>query len=156
MPYLAGERFPVMDPKIRGACVGIGAETSPAQLARACLEGVAFSIRQGLEALNAGEIRKISLVGGGAKTELWRQIFADVLQRPVAVPKESSEYLPSAALCAAVFIDQRLETSYESFLATLPDAGELVYEPSQGSRTVMEAQYQRYRKLYPALKSLFS
>ncbi|MDR2160389.1 MAG: hypothetical protein LBP23_10030, partial [Treponema sp.] len=98
LPYLSGERFPVMDPKIRGACIGIDNETTRSQMARACLEGVAFSIRQGLETISRDKAKKIILTGGGAKTPVWRQILADVLHSSVTQNEDGSEYLPSIAL----------------------------------------------------------
>jgi xylulokinase len=154
LPYLSGERFPVMDPKIRGAYVGLGNETGPAQMARACLEGVAFSIRQGLQAIGPGGAEKISLIGGGARTPVWRQILADALQSPITVLGDHSEYLPSVALAAAVFIDQGLAETYEEFAASLGDPREnRRYVPAAAE--IMDAQYRRYLKLYPALRGLF-
>ncbi|MDR1374358.1 MAG: hypothetical protein LBJ24_05235 [Treponema sp.] len=154
LPYLAGERFPVMDPRIRGAYIGISHETGPAQMTRACLEGVAFSIRQGLEAMAPGETpQKISLIGGGAKTLLWRQILADVLQSPVTVAEESSEYLPCIALAAAVFTAQGLEASYESYMASLKEGKVLHYEPGPPA-AALDAQYRRYLKIYPTVKGI--
>ena len=64
LPYLVGERFPVLDPDVRGAFVGLSPQTGPADLARACLEGVACSIRQGLEKLDTAP-EAVSLIGGG-------------------------------------------------------------------------------------------
>ena len=155
LPYLSGERFPVMDAKIRGAFIGLSNNTTKAQMARACLEGVAFSIRQGLEAISSEKPKKISVVGGGAKTPVWRQILADVLGMPIIVPTDSSEYLPSVVLSSAVFIDQGLEDSYDSFLVSLPASRELIYHPSTSSR-LMDEQYRKYLKVYPAIKELFS
>jgi xylulokinase len=156
LPYLSGERFPVMDTNIRGAYIGIGNETTKTQMARACLEGAAFSIRQGLEAISSAKPQKISFVGGGAKTAVWRQILADVLGTPVSVPAASSEYLPSIALTSAVFIDQGLADDYNPCVAELAGGGELVYQPSSASRALMDEQYRRYVKVYPALKELFA
>jgi xylulokinase len=154
LPYLSGERFPVLDAKTRGAFIGLTNETSKANMVRACLEGVAFSIRQGLEAISSEKPRKISLVGGGAKTPVWRQILSDILGMPITVMTDSSEYLPSIVLSSAVFIDQGLEDSYESFLASLPVLGEIIYRPSSSSQ-LMNEQYQKYLKVYPAIKELF-
>jgi xylulokinase len=154
LPYLCGERFPVMDANIRGAYIGLSNETTKAQMARSCLEGVAFSIRQGLEAISPEPPKKISLVGGGAKTQVWRQILADVLGTTISVPN-SSEYLPAIALSSAVFIDQGMESGYNSFIASLPIAGELTYRPIPASQRLMEEQYRKYLKLYPAIRELF-
>ncbi|MDR1618728.1 MAG: hypothetical protein LBS06_06750 [Treponema sp.] len=156
LPYLSGERFPVMDPKIRGVYIGIDNETTKARMARACLEGVAFSIRQGLETISQERARKINLTGGGAKTPAWRQILADVLRSPVTLSDGSSEYLPSAALSGSVFIDQGLAGSHEEFAASLRDPRTtLKYEPVESSAEYLETQYRRYLKIYPAVKGLF-
>ena len=155
LPYLSGERFPIMDARIRGAFIGLNNETTNAQMVLSCLEGVAFSIRQGFEAMSSEKPKKISLVGGGAKTNVWRQIMADVLGTPITVLANSSEYLPSIALSSVVFIDQGLEKSYISFLASLPATDEFIYDPSPSSQQLMNEQYCRYLKVYPAIKELF-
>lgn len=67
LPYITGERFPVIDPDIRGAYYGITPDTSAEDLTRACLEGVAFSVRQGLELIDC-EVKSVSLIGGGCKS----------------------------------------------------------------------------------------
>ena len=77
LPYLVGERFPVMNPNIRGAYVGLDPDTTKADMMRAALEGVAFSIRQGMESFDA-KPTEISLIGGGARENAWCQILADV------------------------------------------------------------------------------
>ncbi|MDR1899268.1 MAG: hypothetical protein LBQ55_04595 [Treponema sp.] len=155
LPYLSGERFPVMDPKIKGAYIGINNETTKAQMARACLEGVAFSIRQGLEAISPDKAQKISLSGGGVKTPVWRQILADVLHSPVTLSGDS-EYLPSIALSGSVFIDQGLTDSHEDFIASLQDTQRtLRYDPSERSAEDFNTQYKRYLRIYPAIKNLF-
>ncbi len=82
LPYLVGgERFPVMNPNIRGAYVGLDPDTAKADMMRAALEGVAFSIRQGMESFDA-KPTEISLIGGGARENAWCQILADVLSIP--------------------------------------------------------------------------
>jgi xylulokinase len=154
LPYLSGERFPVMDAKIRGAYIGLTNETTKADMARACLEGVAFSIRQGLEAISSEKPKKVSLVGGGAKTLLWRQILADALQCPITVPEDRSEYLPSIALAAAVFIDQGLAETYDSFIASLGTGEGITYQPAQASAALMSKNYERYRNIYTRIRDI--
>ncbi|MDR0760478.1 MAG: hypothetical protein LBF74_10290 [Treponema sp.] len=156
LPYLSGERFPVMDPKIRGAFIGIDNETTRSQMARACLEGVAFSIRQGLETISRDSVKTIRLTGGGAKTPVWRQILADVLHSSITQSGGDSEYLPSIALSGSVFISRGLAVSHEDFAASLQDSKKaLRYDPSISSAEYLDAQYQRYLKIYPAIKNLF-
>jgi xylulokinase len=145
-----------MDPKIKGAYIGIDNETTKAQMARACLEGVAFSIRQGLETISPKKAQKIHLSGGGAKTPVWRQILADVLHSSVTLPGDSAEYLPSAALSGSVFIDQGLAGSYDDFVLSLLEAQNTFhYDPTDPAAENLDAQYRRYLKLYPAVKDLF-
>jgi xylulokinase len=154
LPYLSGERFPVMDPKIKGVYAGIDNGTTKARMARACLEGVAFSIRQGLETIGP-KAQKIHLTGGGAKTPVWRQILADTLRSSVTLPGDS-EYLPSIALSGSVFVDQGLADSHEDFVLSLPEAqNSLRYDPAEPAAEYLDAQYRRYLKLYPAVKDLF-
>lgn len=85
LPYLAGRGTPEADPDLRGGFVGVGLEHGRAHLARAVLEGIAFALREiyaEFERLGmmAGPVR---LTGGGGRSALWRQILADVLQRPI-------------------------------------------------------------------------
>jgi xylulokinase len=164
LPYLSGERFPVMDAKIKGAYIGIDNETNKANMARACLEGVAFSIRQGLEAISSERAKKISLVGGGVKTILWRQVLADVLQSPITVTEspagegtDSSEYLPAAAIAGSVLIAQGLETGYNAYIAGISgNEKALSYYPAENAVPVMDAQYKRFCTLYSRIRDLFN
>ncbi|MBD2463239.1 xylulokinase [Oscillatoria sp. FACHB-1407] len=101
LPYLTGDRTPHLDSSRRGSWVGLGLHHTRAHLMRAALEGVAFSIRQGLEVmpLHPAEIR---LAGGGTLEPSWRQLLADVLQvplRPVDSPAASAR---GAALLAGL------------------------------------------------------
>jgi xylulokinase len=85
LPYLMGERSPLWNPHARGCFIGLSMVHGKAHLIRSVLEGVAFNMRiieralseQGVE---AGSIR---MIGGGAKSRVWRQIFADILEKPI-------------------------------------------------------------------------
>ena len=85
LPYLMGERTPHMDPSARAAFVGLTAAHSQAHLVRAILEGVAFSLRECLDIFRGLDlpIDSIRLGGGGAESELWRQIQADIYGQSV-------------------------------------------------------------------------
>ncbi|MEX2682766.1 MAG: FGGY-family carbohydrate kinase [Candidatus Sigynarchaeota archaeon] len=81
LPYWNGERTPIWDPFARGTIVGLSLFHTAAHVYRACLEGVAFSLKDNLEtAKNIGATLndEMTLIGGGAKSNLWRQIFADI------------------------------------------------------------------------------
>lgn len=81
LPYLSGERTPHNDPHVRGAFLGLSHDTSPARLARAVLEGVAFAHADGLAALQAAGTRidALSVIGGGARSRFWGRIIAAAL-----------------------------------------------------------------------------
>jgi len=78
-PYLQGERAPYWDPLLRADFIGLTISHKPAHFARALYEGIAFSIRDLLEAARALGLQfgTIRLLGGGAKSATWRQIIAD-------------------------------------------------------------------------------
>lgn len=91
LPYLMGERSPLWHTNARGVFFGLSLNTRKAVLVRAILEGVAFSLRQVMEvAEEAGAtVRELRSVGGCSRSDLWNQIKADVIGRPLAVPKTS-------------------------------------------------------------------
>jgi xylulokinase len=102
LPYVSGERTPHLDPHARGGWVGVGLDHGPGTLMRAALEGVAFSIRDGLDALqDAGHrVATLRLVGGGTLDLRWRQLLADVLARPLAAVDVPAASARGAALLA--------------------------------------------------------
>ena len=154
LPYLAGERFPVLDAGARGCSVGLTPETTAADLARACLEGVAFSLRQGLEQL-AIPPETVSVIGGGGREACWCQILADVLGLEIAVSR-NAEYLPALAVAAIALMGMGKLPSYESFTAGLrrPESC-VLYQPRREHRQMYSQMYDRYRRLYPALQGVF-
>ena len=153
LPYLVGERFPVMDAKIRGGFVGITPETTKQDMARSCLEGVAFSIRQGIESIG-GKLHKISLIGGGAKVKVWCQIFADILDHEVLVYNDS-EFLPSMAVAASVMVSQGIITDYHRFTDLLKQSENcIVYEPNPSAVEVLNKAYDTYCRIYPGFKNI--
>lgn len=151
LPYLNGERFPVLDTAIKGGYAGITAETSQSDLARSALEGVGFSIRQGMERLGSRP-KKISVVGGGARVKEWCQILADILDHSVYA-YGGSEYLPSAATAAAALLSQGFITDYASYVAALLDREVYeIFEPDKGNVELYHHIYGKYLKLYPAFR----
>jgi xylulokinase len=85
LPYLSGERTPHNDALVRGAFLRLDNETTPALLAQAVLEGVAFALADGLDALrDAGtRIDRLAVIGGGARSGYWGRIIASVLEVPL-------------------------------------------------------------------------
>ena len=90
LPYLSGERTPHNDAAARGVFLGIGHETDRNAMTQAVLEGVAFAFRDCQRVLgDAGtDFARAAAVGGGAKSRLWLSILANVLNRPLDLPKD--------------------------------------------------------------------
>ena len=154
LPYLMGERSPINDVNARGCFVGMSMDTSRADLTQAVLEGVAFAIRDSLEvARSLGlEISRSKLCGGGAKSPLWRKIFANVLGIPLDMVKTEQGPGYGGAMLAMVGCGV-FGSVQEAVDALVELAG--TTEPDPALRERYEAQYQKFRKIYPALKSIF-
>jgi xylulokinase len=104
LPYLSGERTPLMDPLARGAFIGLSSYHSRGHLARAVMEGVALALGQALEISLAlgGQVERIIAAGGGAESGVWRQIQADVLGLPLQQSLLAEQASVGAALLAGV------------------------------------------------------
>ncbi|MGB9752701.1 xylulokinase [Roseiflexus castenholzii] len=104
LPYLSGERTPHLDPLARGAFIGLTARHTLAHMARAVMEGVVFSLRDGLEIMRSLGIApaQIRATGGGGKSPLWRQMQADIYATDVATLAAEEGPAYGAALLAGV------------------------------------------------------
>ena len=152
LPYLSGERTPHLDPSARGAWVGLGLTHGRAHLLRAAFEGVAFALREGLEALQGTGVwvPELRLAGGGTLRAPWRQLLADVLGRPLRLLSPSvarNASVRGAALLAGIAFG--VYASVEETLPIAPEVGESVL-PRDGE--LYEAAYTRYKELYPRLR----
>jgi xylulokinase len=152
LPYLTGERTPYPDPLARGAFVGLTVRHTQAHLTRAVLEGVAFGLRDSFELIKSSgltQIRQVHVSGGGAKSPLWRQILADVLDVELVTVNTTEGAAYGAALLAGVGagmwpdVDAACQSTVKSTGSTSPQS-ERVAEYGQS--------YAFYRQLYPALK----
>jgi xylulokinase len=97
LPYLRGERCPFQDPRLRGSFLGLDRSHGPAHLLYAVLEGVACALRTNIDALGIGE-GDLRLIGGGAVSEIWPQIIADITGRAISVNE-----MPTAATAYGAF-----------------------------------------------------
>lgn len=154
LPYLNGERFPVMDTEVRGTFLGISADTQKGDLARSCLEGVAFSIRQGIESIGILP-RKITVIGGGGRVALWNQILADVLHQSVYVYK-NAEILPALALNSSVLLAEGKIAGYSDFTRLLQkEEFSVRYEPNPSNIALYDELYKKYLRIYPMVKAYY-
>jgi xylulokinase len=154
LPYLMGERTPHLDATARGAWIGLTAKHTRSDLIRSLLEGVCYSLKDGLDLIESlgVHVKSVRLSGGGARSPLWRQIFADVFGKPVVVleTEEGSAY--GAALLAMVGTGE-YSSEIEACRATIREAGQILPRPAE--QKVYAAGHQRFKALYPALKSAF-
>jgi sugar (pentulose or hexulose) kinase len=102
LPFLApaGERAPFVDPTARGQVLGLSLESAPADIVRAVCEGIAYAVRHCLESADLGPDAQILLGGGGVRSVEWRQILADVLQRPLLMARQPEPGARGAAMAA--------------------------------------------------------
>ena len=154
LPYLMGERSPINDTNARGTFIGLTMDSTRADMTQAVLEGVAFAIRDSLEvACSLGlDIKKSRICGGGAKSPLWRKILANVCG--LELERIESEEGPGygGAILAAVACGEY--ANVEEAAAKLVKVTETVHpDPELTGR--YEEQYQRFRRIYPAVKELF-
>jgi xylulokinase len=154
LPYLTGERTPHADPLARGALVGLTVRHTQAHLTRAVLEGVAFGVRDSFELIKSAgltQIRQVRVSGGGAKSPLWRQILADVLNVELVTVNTMEGAAYGAALLAGVGVGSwsNVDTACR---ATVTVTGSTLPQPEAAAR--YEHNYSLYRQLYPALKTI--
>lgn len=153
LPYLTGERTPHPDPLARGAFVGLTVRHTRAHMTRAVLEGVAFGLRDSMELIrSAGPIGQVRVTGGGARSPLWRQILADVMNVELITVNTTEGAAYGAALLAGVGAD-RWATVAESCAATIRPVERTT--PIAKHVPLYERSYGHYRSLYPALRPLF-
>lgn len=102
LPYLApaGERAPFVDPSARGQFIGLSLETTGADVVRAVCEGIAYAVRHCLESAGLATDARMVLAGGGVRSAEWRQILADVLQRPLLLARQPEAGARGAAMAA--------------------------------------------------------
>ena len=154
LPYLMGERSPINDTNARGTFTGLTMDTSRADMTQAVLEGVAFAIRDSLEvARSLGiELKTSRICGGGAKSPLWRTIFANVcdLELELIESEEGPGY--GGAMLAAVSCGE-YPTVEDAASKLVKVTGRVRPNPELAGR--YETRYQAFRQIYPALKAVF-
>jgi len=154
-PYLMGERTPHLDPHARAALVGLTASHTRAHVIRAIMEGVAFSLRDSFEIFNEMDVpvETVRLGGGGARSRLWRQIQADIYGREVATVEAEEGAAFGVAMLAGVGVG--VWNSVDAACAAVVRTRDVI-QPDQEAKELLARQYQSYRAIYPALRSLMS
>jgi xylulokinase len=154
-PYLMGERTPHLDADARGALVGLTASHTRAHIVRAILEGVAFSLKDTFTIFEQMKVpvKSIRLGGGGARSPLWRQIQADVYDHEVEMVEAEEGAAYGAALLAGV--GAKIWPSVDAACDSVVRVVHRV-QPNPANAEAMQKNYAAYRRIYPAVKSIFS
>lgn len=149
LPYFAGERTPIFDPRARGVLAGLSLHHTRGHLFRAAYEGIAFGIRQIVDILEEGAEppRRIFAVGGGTKGGLWTQIVSDVTGREQRLPAQTIGASYGDALMAAIGIGiVPPETDWTELSS--------IVTPNRLCADRYDSMYRLYRELYPATRAV--
>lgn len=153
LPYLFGERTPHNDPLARAALVGMTSSTSRADLVQAVLEGIAFSLCDGLDALIGQQTRpeSLALIGGGARSAFWAKLIASALDLRL-VRYEASDRGPAfgAARLARLAV-----TKEDAKAVVVPPPIHDVIEPNRALHEAYQPRLQAFRALYKALAPIW-
>jgi xylulokinase len=155
LPYLMGERTPHLDPIARGGWVGLTAKHGRAELIRAIVEGVSYSLRDCLGVIEqmGVEVNTVRASGGGAKSPFWRQMLADIFRRSITTLEntEGSAYGAALLALAGSSGNKSVEDVCESVVR---ESNRLV--PSAHESAAYERGYEVFSVLYPTLKPVYS
>lgn len=154
LPYLMGERSPHNDPDAAGTFIGMRMDTKREDMTLAVFEGVTFALRDSLEvARSLGiKINRTMICGGGAKSSLWKKLVANILNVEVEVPVSEEGPGFGAAILAAVGCGEY--ESVEEATKSIIKIKEKI-KPEADLVVKYEEKYQKFKKIYPALKDVF-
>lgn len=155
LPYLMGERSPINDTNARGTFIGMTMDTTRADMVQAVMEGVAFAIRDSVEvARSLGiAVNTAKICGGGAKSALWRRIFANILNCELESPASEQGPGMGGAMLAMVACGQ-YKTVADCCEKLCAVASVIQLDPELVAR--YEAKYRQFQKIYPACRQLFA
>ena len=153
LPYMSGERSPIWNPYAKGVFYGLDFAKTKGHMVRACMEGVALSLRHNLEVASAAgaEVKVLRAMGGSANSLLWTQIKADVTGKTVVVPASDTATTLGAAILAGVGVG--FYRDYEEAVSlTVKETRR--HEPDPSKKEVYDKTYRTYRELYESLKHI--
>jgi xylulokinase len=152
LPYLSGERTPHNDPTAQGVFFGMTHGTDRDALVYAVIEGVAFGLADGMDALRAAgtAVDTLSLVGGGSRSPYWAQLLADLLD----VRLQTHTGGETGAALGAARLGALAAGADEAGTCTRPPVSR-TFTPSAAARGALVARQQRFRSLYRTVAPLF-
>ncbi len=154
LPYIAGERTPINDPKAKGVMFGLSLSDRAEHLFKAVLEGVTFTFRDTFEVIKGEGVKvtKVRAIGGGANNPYWLQMIADILNVEVELINTNEGGALGAVILSAVGTGEynTIEEACNDFIK----ATELI-KPRQSAVKEYDEKYARFSKIYPTVKGLF-
>ncbi|HWC20852.1 MAG TPA: FGGY-family carbohydrate kinase [Flexivirga sp.] len=148
LPYFAGERTPIMDPRARGVIAGLTLSHGRAHIYRAALEAIAFGVRHNIETMleAGGSVERVVAVGGGVTGALWPQIVTDVTGVEQVIPHRTLGASYGAAYLAA---RQVTDVDIDDW-----NPPRTVCRPHAGNRKLYDERYRLYRRLYESTRDI--
>ena len=155
LPYMSGERSPIWNPYAKGVFYGLDFAKTKGHMVRACMEGVALSLRHNLEvAKEAGaEVEVLRAMGGSANSFLWTQIKSDITGKPMIVPASDTATTLGAALLAGVGVGFYKDYD-EAVSLTVKETRR--HEPDPENKVIYDQTYQTYLELYKSLAHMMT
>ncbi|MBQ9481775.1 MAG: xylulokinase [Clostridia bacterium] len=155
IPYLNGDKTPINDEKARGGWIGLSHRHGLAEMTRSVMEGVTYSLRDSIELMrNEGlKIKRVVTSGGGSKSELWRQIQADIFGCDIEIM--NIEEGPAAGACILAGVGAGVFGSVKEGCDSILKIKEVI-QPNPERVKLYNEYYESYRMLYPALKDFFA
>jgi xylulokinase len=153
-PWMFGERSPLNDPHVRGGFYNLSLEQSRNDVLRAVYEGIAFNIRWALQVVEklVGKSDQINIIGGGAKSDVWCQILADILQRKINQMEEPSLGSAKGSAIIALLGLNIIEDIKEAIpLIKIKK----VYSPNPDNIKVYNSLFNQFLKIYKQNKKMF-
>jgi xylulokinase len=147
LPYFAGERTPILDPRARGAILGLTLQHTRGHLCRAIIEGIAYGVRHNLEAMDPLGIAHARAVGGGTRSRFWVQTVSDICGLAQSIPAETIGASYGDARLAAEGVGLvGSDTSWTRPCETL--------QPDLTTAELYDEFYDYYKQLYPATREI--
>jgi xylulokinase len=154
LPYLLGERSPRWNPNARGAFIGLTMKHTRADIIRATLEGITLNLRVILEAFEeqGAKIEAMRVIGGGARGRVWRQIMADIYNKPILRPVLLEEATSlGAALAGGIGVGLFRDFSVAEELTPILDT----VQPNPAVKPLYNQLYKIFNQSYEAFVPLY-
>lgn len=151
LPYLMGERTPILDGDAKGVFFGIKNTTSKAEMIRSVMEGVGYSIKDCFQLISQNKER-ILISGGGAKSKLYREIIASMIHKPVVRIKQ--EEGPALGVAILAMVANKEYASIEEACGKIIEIKDITY-PKEEWEKIYDNGYKIYKKIYDNTKQIF-